>query len=178
MCNVPQYYNIHIVDLSQIDHWTQWMLSRTIFFPPTFDGYLDRPLASSQCVITRDQDISSPAVERIVVSFLIAAELDRVVRNSCLFRETNLPQPSNYCPCPPPKLEYPLESLHLSYAGLTADHTNNPTVAPMNKNTTAWSFALSLWKHVVNTFSSFAVEHMGRLYDRQNCLVQSAQVRA
>jgi hypothetical protein len=48
----------------------------------------------------------------------------------------------------------------------------------MNKKTTAWSFALSLWKQIVDTFSSFAVEHMGRLYDRQNCLVQSAQVRA
>jgi len=31
---------------------------------------------------------------------------------------------------------------------------------------------------VVSTFSSFAVEHIGRLYDRQNCFVQSAQVRA
>jgi hypothetical protein len=48
----------------------------------------------------------------------------------------------------------------------------------MNTKTTASSLTLSLWKQVVNTFSSFAVEHMGRLYDRQNCLVQSAQVRA
>lgn len=28
----------------------------------------------------------------------------------------------------------------------------------------------------MKTSSSFAVEHIGRLYDRQNCLVQSAQV--
>ena len=135
----------------------------------------------SQCLpsnIMRDQDTSSPIVERTVVSILSAAKHDRVVRNSCLFRETNRSQKSNYCPCPPPKLEYPLESLHLSYAGLTADHIRKPTVAPMNKRTTAWSFALSLWKQIVDTFSSFAVEHMGRLYDRQNCLVQSAQVRA
>lgn len=48
----------------------------------------------------------------------------------------------------------------------------------MNKNTTASSLTLSLWKQVVKTFSSFALAHIGRLYDRQNCLVQSAQVRA
>jgi hypothetical protein len=48
----------------------------------------------------------------------------------------------------------------------------------MNTKTTASSLTLSLWKQVVKTFSSFAVEHIGRLYDRQNCLVQSAQVRA
>jgi hypothetical protein len=47
----------------------------------------------------------------------------------------------------------------------------------MNTNTTASSLTLSLWKQVVKIFSSFAVEHIGKLYDRQNCLVQSAQVR-
>jgi hypothetical protein len=44
----------------------------------------------------------------------------------------------------PPTLAYPLPSLHLSYAGRTAAHINNPTVAPINKNTTASSFTLSL----------------------------------
>lgn len=40
---------------------------------------------------------------------------------------------------PPPEatVEYPLFSLHLSYAGLTAAQTNKLTVAPMNNSTTA-----------------------------------------
>lgn len=47
----------------------------------------------------------------------------------------------------------------------------------MNKNTTNSSFVLSRWKHVVKTSSSVAFSQMGRLYERQKDLVQSAQVR-
>lgn len=48
----------------------------------------------------------------------------------------------------------------------------------MNPTTTISSFVLSLWKHVANTsFSTSASLHIGRLYERQNCLLQLLQVR-
>ena len=44
--------------------------------------------------------------------------------------------------------------------------------------TTTWSLVLSRWKHVAPTsVSSFTSLQMGRLYERQNCLLQSVQVR-
>ena len=36
--------------------------------------------------------------------------------------------------------------------------------------------AESLWKQVVKTSASFASLHIGRLYERQNCLLQSLHV--
>lgn len=44
----------------------------------------------------------------------------------------------------------------------------------MKINTTAWSFAESLWKQVVTTFSSFSP--LQKLYPRQNCRLQSLHV--